>query len=273
MSMNRYFNYVMNLRPIAGVSTEEYTVRPEKDFHCFDIAGVPNIANIENVYVDIFFPSRPINKISSEPIRAHLIGTASPGNSSWLFPFFIAKNDAMTVSVENTNIGALNFDLTFLGYHRERELPPGGCPPDKDIYYYVFDFGDVAAAAVGIRSNIRINSNFDYVALGTVATANAAANDTLEFKWEIDSRSERWMKEYIMGNALFQNPLANPRRIFWRIPQLFRAKEEISLYLNDIGGAGAVDTEVAIFGYHVPKGTSNVEVMADFERWQNVNWQ
>lgn len=273
MIYNRFYSYVMPNRPLAAWGTNIHSIRAEKDFHCFDIAGVPDPAQIEVCTVDIFFPNKPVSNISSAPIDIQLIGTQAPGNSQFLFPFPLQKNEVATITVDNPSANIFNFDLALFGYHRDIGMPLGGCPPDKLVYYYVFNFGTVNAGIAGARQHIRINSNFDFVALGTIATAEAADANVLEFKFEIDSRSEVWMRDYIMGSALFQNVLATPRRIFWRIPQVFRALEEISLYCNNPTVGNQPNTEVAIFGYHIPRGLSEVEIRSDIERYQNVNWQ
>lgn len=269
---NRFYSYVMNNRPVAAGTQNIYTVRAERDFHCFDISGIPDVASIELCEIDIFFPGRGVSNISSQPIRAPLLGAPAPADSSWLFPFLLAETDIMTVTVNNRHVANFDFDLGFFGYNREVSLPLGGCPPDKWIYYYVFDWGDtVLAGAADQRQNVRITSGYDFVGLGTVATPNAAASDTLEFKIVIDSRSMYWMKQYIMGNAVFPNPLATPRRIRWRFPQLFRSQEEISIYMNNISGGPVTNVAAAIYGYHVPKGISETEVMADWERYEKMN--
>lgn len=273
MSYNRFYAYVMHNDPLAGNTTGQHTIRAEKDYHCFDIAGVPDTANIENLTVDIFFPNKPISKISNIPIDIQLIGTQAPGNSQWLFPFSLEQGEVCTITIVNPIATDFTFDLALFGYHRENSYPLGGCPPDKLVYYYSFDFGAVAAGAVGLRENVRIVSGYDFVCLGVVATPDAAANDVLEFKWVVDSRSEAWMSDYIMASALFQNVLATPRRIFWRIPMIFKSMEQISLYCTDISGAGQSNVEVALFGYHVLSGTSESLIAEDLERYKNAYWQ
>jgi hypothetical protein len=263
----------MNNRPLTAGTTNAHSIRTEKDFHCFDIAGVPDPANIEQCTIDIFFPNKPISNISNIPMDLQLLGTQAPGNSQFLFPFLLQKGEVATITIVNPTLADFDFDLSLFGYHRDIGLPLGGCPPDKLVYYYILDFGTVNAGIVGARQRVRINSNFDFVALGTIATAEAAAPGVLEFKFEIDSRSEVWMRDYVRGNALFQNVLATPRRIFWRIPQVFRSMEEISLYCGNPTLANQANTEVAIFGYHIPKGLSEGQIRQDFEGWQNVNWQ
>jgi len=273
MIYNRFYTYVMHNRPLAAWGTNAHSIRAEKDFHCFDIAGVPDDPQIEVCTVDVFFPNKPVSNISSAPMDIQLIATQAPGNSQFLFPFFLKKNEVATITVVNASANTFNFDLTLFGYHRDIGMPLAGCPPDKLVFYYIFNFGQVNAGIMGARQNVRINSSFDFVALGTIATPEAADPNVLEFKFEIDSRSEVWMKDYIMGGALFQNVLATPRRIFWRIPQIFRALEEISLYCNNPTVGNQPNTEVAIFGYHIPRGLSEPEIRADFERYQDVNRQ
>lgn len=270
MIKNEFYVYVIQNRPLGASSTKRQTIRAIKDFHCFDIAGVPDVSNIEYLTLDVDFPTKPITKISSEPIDPQILATQSPGNSQFLYPFYLQAGETMTVTIVNTIAGTFTFDLTFFGYHRDKGLPLGGCPPDMLIYYYVFNFGTVAAAAREVRRYVRINNNFDFVGLGTVATPNAAENDKLEFKIVPDNRQE-WMKDYVMANALLQDVLVTPVRRFWRIPVLFMAGETISIYCNDAGGTGQPNTEIAIFGYHVPKGLSEAQVWADYERYQNAN--
>jgi hypothetical protein len=76
-----------------------------------------------------------------------------------------------------------------------------------------------------------------------------------------------------MGGSLFKAVTASPRPHFWRIPEVFRSMEEISIYCNNPTLGNQPNVEIALFGYHIPKGLSQGEAVADYERYQNVNWQ
>jgi hypothetical protein len=261
MMYNRKFEYVMN---VTATNLTE-TFRMWHDFYCFDIAGVIDVAGIDAETIDVTFPTRPITKISSEPIRAPLLGTRHPGDSQFLYPFMIGKGESVTIEV-SALAGGNEFDIVLDGYHRLQDQPAGGCPPAKLVYYYVHDFGTINPGVIERTWN-QINTAYDYVCLGAVATPNAVGSGAA-FRIVPESWPREMMPDFANGAAIFQNPQATPRRQYWRIPQIFKAGETVSVYATNITAGGLNDVAVAFFGYHVERGLSYAELYEDYIKYR-----
>lgn len=259
--IHRYFSYVRRFSLSAGASSI-VNFQATNDFYCFDMAGLPDSASIELVTIDVDFTFKG-DRLSNIAIPGPLVATPSPGDSSWLFPFFIPKNAVWSMTVKNNHTSSFDFDLAFTGFHRTEGLPLEGCPPPKMIYYYVFDFGTVTASSSGNLESIEILSNRNFVALGSVATPKAVANDTLEFKVYNNSKQIEWSEDFIMGPAMWFNPQDTPRRRHFRIPVLMRAGESWSIECNNLTGSNQAATAIAFYGYHVPPDYTESDMMQD----------
>lgn len=252
MIVNEYFvfNQTIVLTAAAPVFTYQHKMR--SDFYLFDLSGATTAAIGVNVNLDITNQTQN-KKLMSDPCRAGLCVVPQPGDSSWLHPVLLRNNDVVEV-VATLAAGAPNvtWDLSLLGFNHAGGVPEY-CAEPKQLYFYVWDFGNfVANQRISVIK--QIVKGVDFIGLGWVATGNASALNTIEYRVRNVSAMDNWMSEDVPGAALFPNFAANMRRVRFRLPQLMRSEEVYTIDAQDVTGGAVLDVAVAMYGYHQARG-------------------
>ena len=244
------FNQTIVLTGAAPLFTYQHKMR--SDYYLFDLSGATTAAMGVNVRLDI--TNHPQNKkLMSDPCRAGLCVVPQPGDSSWLHPVLLRNNDVIEV-VATLDAGAPNatFDLALLGFNHAGGVPEY-CAEPKQLYFYVWDFEDFIANERRTVTK-QIVKGVDFIALGWVATTNASALNTIEYRVRNISSMDNWMSEDVPGAALFPNFAANMRRVRFRLPQRMPSEEIYTIDAQDVTGGVVTDVAIAMYGYHQARG-------------------
>lgn len=244
------FNQTIVLTAAAPIFTYQHKMR--SDYYLFDLSGATTAAIGVNVRLDITNQTQNI-KLMSDPCRAGLCVVPQPGDSSWLHPVLLRDNDVIEI-VATLAAGAPNvtFDLSLLGFNHAGGVPDF-CAQPKQLYFYVWDFENFIANERRTVTK-QIVKNKDFVGLGWVATTNASALNTIEYRVRNISSMDNWMSVDVPGAALFPNFAANMRRVRFRLPQLMRSEEIYTIDAQDVSGGGVLDVALAMYGYHQARG-------------------
>lgn len=244
------FNQTIVLTGVAPLFTYQHKMR--SDFYLFDLSGATTAAMGVNVRLDITNQTQN-RKLMSDPCRAGMCVVPQPGDSSWLHPVLLRENDVIEVRA-TLDAGAPNatFDLALLGFNHAGGVPEF-CAAPKELYFYVYDFENFIANERRTVTK-QVVKGKDFIALGWVATTNASALNTIEYRMRNYSSGDDWMEQDVPGAALFPNFAANMRRVRLRMPQLMRSEEILSIEAQDVTGGAVVDVAVALYGYHQSAG-------------------
>jgi len=244
------FNQTIVLTAAAPLFTYQHKMR--SDYYLFDFSGATTAAIGVNVLLDITNVTQN-RKLMSDPCRAGLCAVPQPGDSSYLHPVLLRENDVIEIQA-TLNVGAPNvtFDLSMLGFNHAGGVPEF-CAEPKELYFYVFDFGNFTALQRLVVTK-QIVKNKDFIGLGWVATTNASALNTIEYRIRNSSSGDNWMSQDVPGATLFPNFAANMRRVRFRLPQLLRSEEILTIEAQDVTAGVVTDVAVAIYGYHQARG-------------------
>jgi len=249
---NQPFVFNQTIPLTAAAPLFLYQHKMKSDYYLFDLSGATTAAIGVNVRLDITNQTQN-RKLMSDPCRAGLCAVPQPGDSSWLHPVLLRKDDVLEVRA-TLDVGAPNvtFDLALLGYNHAGGVPDF-CAEPKELYFYVWEFENFLANERRTVTK-RIVKGKDFIGLGWVATTNASALATIEFYVRNYSTGDTWMDQDVPGAALFPNFAANMRRVRFRLPQLMRSEEIFSIEAQDVTGAPVTNVAVAMYGYHQARG-------------------
>lgn len=247
--MYNAFYAIQNRIAVTGaVPVATYQVSFKNDYYLFDLAGLDAAATGVNVNLDIINQTKN-RRLMSAPCRAGLCSVMQPGDSSWLHPVLFEERDVLEVTATLAGgAPAATFDHCLIGHHHAGGVPEW-CPQPKELFFYVFDFGNFNIGQT-IPSSEQIIRGKTYTLLGWTATPNASALNTIEYKIRNASTSEEWQDTWVPGACLFPNFAANMRRFRFRIPQVFRENERIEIEARNVSGAVVTDVALAFYGYH-----------------------
>lgn len=246
--INTYYSYQNDLVLTAAAPAASYRVQFKEDYYLFDMGGVPTVAAAQNVNLDLLNVTRG-ERLTSQPCRAGLCSVMQPGDSAWLHPVLFMKNEVFEVNA-TLAAGAPNATIhhCLVGYHHAGGLPEW-CAEPKELFFYVFDFGNFLANQTLIRS-VQIYRNRTFKLLGWNATGNASALNTIEYKIRSVGSSDEWQNDWCPGASLFPNFAANMRRYWLPLDMDLNQNERIEIEARDVSGGAVLDVALVFFGYH-----------------------
>lgn len=246
--VNTFFSYQNELAVTGAAPVASYRVQFREDFYLFDLGGVPDAAAAANVNLELVNVTRG-EHLTSEPCRAGLCSVMQPGDSGWLNPVLFLKNEVFEVTATLApGAPAATIQHCLVGYHHAGGVPEW-CAEPKELFFYVFDFGDFIAGEHLYRS-VQVYRNRTFRALGWIATANASALDTIEYKVRSVSSSDEWQNDWCPGASLFPNYAANMRRYWFPIGFDVEQNERVEVEARDVSGGAVLNVAVAMIGYH-----------------------
>jgi len=245
--INTLYSYQNDLVLTVAAPAASYQVQFKEDYYLFDMGGVPDVAAGWNVTLDLVNVTRG-EHLTSQPCRAGLCSVMQPGDSAWLNPVLFLKNEVFEVNAMLVAGGAITIRHCLVGYHHAGGVPEW-CAEPKELYFYVFDFGNFAANQQIIRS-VQIRRNRTFKLLGWTATSNASALNTIEYKIRSVGSSNEWQNDWVAGASLFPNIAANMRRYRFPLDMDIDQGERVEIEARDVSGAPVTNVALAFFGYH-----------------------
>ena len=247
IGFNDYYIYNQNIA-LAATGTFVFQHRMNEDFYLFDISGVDSVATGQNCRLRIRDTNSKRDLMNIE-LRSGLIAAMLSGDSSWYFPTLLPKGHVIEITA-TLDAGAPNvdFDLALIGFNHTGGTP-AHCAPPRELYWYGWDFEDIAANTQEIQT-IRILNDKDFVGVGWVSTDVCTTVDLLTFDIKNETLGFKWMNQPVMGSAIFPGIANTVRRNRFRIPITLSAGSLISAKLTNTTAGNAANVAFAMYGYH-----------------------
>jgi len=249
---NDFYIYNQNITLAAGAAFV-FQHKMNEDFYMFDIAGVDSVATGENLRLRVK-DTNAKRDLMNMPIRSGLVAAMLSGDSSWYFPTLLPKGHVIEIEATlDAGVPGVNFDLALLG-HNHTGGTMAHCAPPRNLFWYAWEFEDVAAATQEVQT-IRVLNDKDFVAVGYVSTDSCTTVDLLTFDIRNETLGYRWMNQPVMGSALFPGIADTVRRNRFRIPVTLSAGSLVTATVTNTDAiVNALNVTFALYGYHVERG-------------------